>query len=358
MKIFKNMLLIVFAVFFATACNDGIDPITPVDPGEDKEAPVVILKNPTEDVIIPFTDVETDLDIEFEVTDDIEVASVVLSFDGNELGSYNDFKDYRRFLSTVMQEDVALGEHTVQLKATDLSGKETIESLTFEVSNQYVAKYDGEFFYMPFEGGLYMDLLGGLEATVVGEPGFAAGKIGQGYKGAENSYLTYPSTDIVTEMEFSATFWLKIDATDTRSGVLSIGPVEPAGPSDKPSGFGLIREGSATSQKFILLVGNGTNATWVNPGAPATIDPTSKTDWIHFAISISETEAVFYMDGVQVGNAVFTGIDWAGVGNLSIMSGDPNFSGWNHKTERGQIDELRLFNKALTQEEVKTIMGS
>ena len=95
MKIFKNMLLIVFAVFFATACNDGIDPITPVDPGEDKEAPVVILKNPTEDVIIPFTDVETDLDIEFEVTDDIEVASVVLSFDGNELGSYNDFKSER-----------------------------------------------------------------------------------------------------------------------------------------------------------------------------------------------------------------------------------------------------------------------
>nr|MBD3620810.1 LamG domain-containing protein [Sunxiuqinia sp.] len=96
----------------------------------------------------------------------------------------------------------------------------------------------------------------------------------------------------------------------------------------------------------------------VNPCAPATIDPTSKADWIHFSMSISETEAAVYMDGVQVGNTAFTGIDWAGVGDLSIMSGDPNFSGWNHKTERGQIDELRLFNKALTQEEVKTIMGS
>lgn len=362
MKIFKNMLLIVFAVFFATACNDGIDPITPVDPGEDKEAPVVILKNPTEDVIIPFTDVETDLDIEFEVTDDIEVASVVLSFDGNELGSYNDFKDYRRFLSTVMQEDVALGEHTVQLKATDLSGKETIESLTFEVSNKYVAKYDGEIFYMPFEGGLYMELLSETEATVVGEPGFTAGKSRQAYSGAEDAYLTYPTENLLGD-EFSAAFWykIKLDEEPHRAGILVIGPPDPLlplTPNNRKNGFRFFREGNTTNQTFKLNVGNGTADTWVDGGAAASINPSTVTGWIHLAFTISAAECIVYINGEVVKQVPFTGVDWTGCDILSIMSGAPRFTEWNHWSDHSSLDELRLFNKALTQAEVKSVMGS
>ncbi|MEE4286461.1 MAG: LamG-like jellyroll fold domain-containing protein, partial [Mariniphaga sp.] len=147
-------------------------------------------------------------------------------------------------------------------------------------------------------------------------------------------------------------------ASDTRAGILSIGPAEPTGPSDKPSGFGFIREGNATSQKFLLLIGNGTNASWFNPGAPATIDPTVQNGWIHFAISISETEAAFYMNGEQVSQGEFPGIDWTGVGDLSIMSGQPNFSGWDHKAEKGKMDELFLFNKALSQADIQAMMNA
>ncbi|RPD90371.1 LamG domain-containing protein, partial [Aureibaculum marinum] len=52
----------------------------------------------------------------------------------------------------------------------------------------------------------------------------------------------------------------------------------------------------------------------------------------------------------------FPGIDWSNVGDLVIMSGDPNFSGWSHKTEKGQMDELRIFNKALTQSEIQAVV--
>ncbi len=116
----------------------------------------------------------------------------------------------------------------------------------------------------------------------------------------------------------------------------------------------MIREGSDTAQKFILLVGNGTGTTWVNPGAPATIDPTLD-EWVHFGIAISGSNAALYMNGELAGETAFTGIDWTGVGDLVIMSGDPNFNGWNHKTEKGLMDELRLFDKALSQEEVQAI---
>jgi len=53
----------------------------------------------------------------------------------------------------------------------------------------------------------------------------------------------------------------------------------------------------------------------------------------------------------------FAGIDWTGADILSIMSGAPRFTGWNHLSDESYMDELRLFNKALTQEEVQTIMS-
>ncbi|MFV0378658.1 MAG: LamG domain-containing protein [Mangrovibacterium sp.] len=211
-------------------------------------------------------------------------------------------------------------------------------------------------FYMDFNGD-YKDNISGDEATTVGIPTFAygAGISGDAYKGATDSYLTFPSADLATGTSFSTSFWLKIDATATRAGILAIAPESPSDPSQKPSGFGFIREGNASSQKFVLLAGNGTNATWFNPGTPATIDPTVKTGWVHFAVSVASTSAAFYMDGVQVSQGSLSGFNWANVGDLSIMSGAPNFSGWNHKSEPGLMDDLYFFPKALSQEEVSLL---
>jgi hypothetical protein len=216
---------------------------------------------------------------------------------------------------------------------------------------------DQAIFSMNFNGD-YKDAVSKTEATSVGSPDFnySDAIFGYSYQGATDSYLTFPSSDLALGAEFSATFWLKIDASDTRAGIINIAPLNPSSPSDKPSGFGLIREGGATSQKFILLVGNGTNATWVNPGAPATIDPTLN-EWVHLGITISNTKASLYMNGELAGQSDLSGFNWEGVGNLSIMSGDPNFSGWNHKTEKGQMDELYIFKKPLSQAEIQTIMS-
>jgi hypothetical protein len=63
------------------------------------------------------------------------------------------------------------------------------------------------------------------------------------------------------------------------------------------------------------------------------------------------------MGGELVGQSDFTGMDWTGVGDLVIMSGDPNFNGWSHKTEKGQMDELRLYHKTLSQSEIQLSMA-
>ncbi|WP_319499640.1 LamG domain-containing protein [uncultured Draconibacterium sp.] len=357
MKTYNKLFILALILFAFNACDQNyIDGISAVDPGADETAPQVTINFPPEGYEIQTNAAIASVDIDFEVRDDIEIGSISVKIDGAEIASYSEFMDYRVAMRTYTYDNVTTGSHVLSVTATDLDGKTTTATINFAKSPPYVPQYEGEIFYMPFNNE-YRDMVSLNNATVTGSPGFAPGiQGGTSYLGAAESYLTFPSAGLAQGEEFSASFWLKIDASDTRAGILSIAPAEPSSPSDKPSGFGFIREGSETSQKFLLLVGNGTNATWFNPGAPATIDPTVQNGWIHFAISISATEAAFYMNGEQVSQGEFSGIDWSDVGPLSIMSGDPNFSGWNHKTEKGQMDELRLFNKALTQDEVKTIM--
>jgi hypothetical protein len=38
------------------------------------------------------------------------------------------------------------------------------------------------------------------------------------------------------------------------------------------------------------------------------------------------------------------------------MSGVPRFSEWGHRSDLSYMDELRLFDKALTQEEIQALM--
>ncbi|WP_233702697.1 LamG domain-containing protein, partial [Hyunsoonleella flava] len=76
---------------------------------------------------------------------------------------------------------------------------------------------------------------------------------------------------------------------------------------------------------------------------------------MHIAFTISQSEAVVYIDGQVVRQGAFSGVDWTGCDILSIMSGEPRFSGWNHRSDLSFMDELRLFNKALTQSEVTNL---
>lgn len=93
---------------------------------------------------------------------------------------------------------------------------------------------------------------------------------------------------------------------------------------------------------------------WFDGGADADVDPTTG-DWVHFAFSISDVEAVVYINGEVAKQGVFTGIDWTGCDVLSIMSGAPRFTGWNHWSDESLMDELRLFNKAITADEVNLL---
>jgi len=174
MKLIKNIFFVAAAAILAVSCEQGIDPITAVDPGPDASSPVVTFKLPVDNYEIKTGELVSAVKIDFEVTDDIELGNVSVKFDGTDIKTYGsaDYKDYRRLIDTLEYENVTMGSHTISIVAADLAGKTTTKTINISKVPPYSPKYDGEVFYMPFEGD-YMEMISFKSATKVGSPTFA-----------------------------------------------------------------------------------------------------------------------------------------------------------------------------------------
>ena len=233
------------------------------------------------------------------------------------------------------------------------------EKITFTSQPLAPSPYDGQIFYLPFDGD-YTDEESGIAATVVGTPGFSNDAMnGQSYDGASGAYLTFPTTGLLSsEMTFS--FWMKVNSSPDRAGVVTIGPPDPnnpATPNNRNSGFRFFREGSATTQRFKLNVGTGSSDSWFDGGTAADVDATTP-QWVHFAYTIATGQATVYINGEIVSQGALTAVSWQGCDIMSIMSGAPRFTEWGHLSDESLMDEFRIFAKAMTQEEVQTLRAA
>lgn len=359
MKIFSKTIAIISALLFTVACNEGIDPISKVDPGTDETAPQITVNNPKEGMEVKSETDTANLLIQFIVSDDIEIGSVTVSVDGVQIAAYNEFIDYRRYLGEI-DYLVTEGEHMLTIAATDLEGKSsTLDVHFFKASafQAYEPVYPNETLYMPFDGD-YRDYFSGTNANVIGTPGFAGDKVfgDNAYAGASDAYLLLPSDDLETE-EFSAVMWIKPNAVPDRAGILVVGPEDIANPGAenlRTSGFRFFREGSATEQRFKLNVGTGDGESWNDGGV---VNP-SDGEWVHLAFTITATQSSIYINGeLQLQADLASPISWADCNEMSIMSGAPHFNGWNHLSDLSYLDELRTFNKALSQSEIQSIIA-
>ncbi|MDO6819786.1 LamG-like jellyroll fold domain-containing protein [Zobellia sp. 1_MG-2023] len=357
MKNVKYILscLMLTALFYS--CDQGIDALTEVDPGADASAPVITITSPAEGLAVKVNEELATITVKFQAQDDIELGSVEVLLDGNRIGNYNSFKDYRKLIvNDLVYDQLEDGTHQLTVIAKDLDGKSTSEVVNFTKEPAYIRKYPGEILYMPFEGG-YVDLLSFEEAQQIGSPSISEESLaGDGaYAGAEGAYLTL-DPERFKNTELSAIFWVKLNAVPDRAGILAMSPPLNDGRGNVlTSGFRFFRENANGKQRYKLNVGLGDGNSWFDGGEAAEVDPASE-EWVNLAFTISGSEAVVYIDGQIVSQGPLTGIDWTDVNILSIMSGEPNFSGWNHKSDLSLMDELRIFDRAITQDEVKQII--
>jgi hypothetical protein len=351
-----SLILATMALLIVSCTGSYIDDIEPVSPGEDTAPPEVMINFPNEGTQIRVAEETTTLNIEFEVSDDIEIESITLILNGETIRVYDDFLDYRRFVGEHRHENLGNGEHTLTIEARDLSGKTTTESVTFEKVAPYTPIFEGETFYLPFDGD-FMELVSAQNATVEGSPGFVEGIVGRAYRGANNAYLTYPTEGLLHD-EFTAVFWLRPSGDPDRAGILVIGPPDednPENQNNRTSGFRLFREAAGPMQRIKLNIGNGEEDNWFDGGDAADVTP---GEWAHVAITITQTNAAVYINGEVVSEGEFPGIDWTGTDIVSVASGAPRFTEWGHLSETGNLDELRMFNRELTQAEIQAIIAT
>ncbi|MEA1785239.1 LamG-like jellyroll fold domain-containing protein [Arenibacter sp. GZD96] len=359
MKNFKYIFASWLALLLFLGCDQGIDGISKVDPGADLSAPVVKINFPLEGTKIKVLEVVTSITIDFEVTDDIEISAVRILLNGTEIGSFTNFLDFRRVVvSDFVYDNLRDGTHELSIIGTDIEGKTTTATVNFEKEPAYTPKYAGEIFYMPFDGDV-IELVSISPATRVGTPGFYGDSfVGlNAYKGAADAYLTFP-TEGLLGTEFSAAFWYKLDENPDRAGILVVGPPDlanPGNPNNRTAGFRFFRENAGGNQRFKLNVGTGAGESWFDGGAAADVAP--GTGWTHMAFSIAADQATVYINGEIVSQGNFPGIDWSGTDILSIMSGAPRFVEWGHLSDQSAMDELRLFNRSLSQGEIQDIIA-
>jgi hypothetical protein len=99
-------------MFFA--CEEGIDPITPKAPGTDQAPPVINVKFPVDGTTIKVLEEVATLDVDFEVTDDIEIGSIQLDVNGDVFATFDEFIDFRRFLGEASYDKVVDGDHKIE----------------------------------------------------------------------------------------------------------------------------------------------------------------------------------------------------------------------------------------------------
>jgi GH43 family beta-xylosidase len=174
--------------------------------------------------------------------------------------------------------------------------------------------------------------------TLVNGPTFVAGRVGNAVNlDGTNDHVTLPSGIVNGLSNFTIATWVKLDTTGTWRRIFDFGTgttvnmflVPTAGSTIR---FAITTGGSGAEQRI-----NGTAAL-----------PTGV--WKHVAVTRSGNTGTLYVDGVQVGQNTSLTLSPASLGTTT-----QNYIGRSQYADPyldGQLDQFRIYNRALTASEV------
>ncbi len=246
----------------------------------------------------------------------------------------------RMITTTEFIDNSALGgvEYMYKVKAVDKTRNQSEASAVITAKQNdntdgtyLVANYN-------FEDSTFDETENILDAVVVGKALYSAeAKQGTSSFNLSENYLVLPST-IADRKEMTISMWANIgtnDATWQR----------------------LFDFGNGTSQYFFLTPNNGSQMRVVlkNKGTEQILSaPTPSTGWHHFTVTLSTDSIRLYMDGELV----------AGTTEINIRPADftprRNYIGRSQYVADplfvGQVDDIRIYNTAISAEQVKDVM--
>lgn len=211
---------------------------------------------------------------------------------------------------------------------------------------------DGEKLYVAFENKYYLNSISGAPALKTGNPSLGIPKIGNSsFMGAADSYISYPLKGLYSTNGVSFAFWYRVNASPDRAGIITINDNDVNTDDNRKQGLRIFREGNTTKQRIKLNLGIGTGESW-NDGAEINVDG----NWVYIAVTISPNQSKIYFNGVLQNTATYTNFDFSTSNTMVVGSGAPSFAYWNHKSDLSLIDDLRVFDKVLSQTEIQSLM--
>jgi len=218
--------------------------------------------------------------------------------------------------------------------------------------------------YWAFNGSL-IDSVSNTSGVNVGTS-FAVGVVGQALQGADQSYVLFDPGAAITGMHsFTIAYWVN-------SPVNTAGIVGLVNLSNKTGFWGNIdmffENGSTLdAAKLRVHITNGAAETWIaKDGLPNIF-----TKWAHFAVSYDATSETFklYVNGSLIvtqpqpgfgpinftnsGKMVFGAVQFQTHPSLTTAT---DSQGWASYLT-GQMDEVRIYNKAISDLEVAAMFG-
>jgi hypothetical protein len=217
--------------------------------------------------------------------------------------------------------------------------------------------------YWSFNGS-YIDSVSGASGTNTGTT-FSGGIKGQAMQGALNSYVLFtPGTAITTMSSFTITYWVNSPAP-------SVGIIGMVGLAKTDGFWGNIEiffenGGTNTDGKYRAHIQNGANEGWVAKDGIQNLFGV----WTNLALSYNGATSTFklYKDGAlistnvaaglgplaftNIGKMVFGCVQFQTTPSLTSATGSQPWASYL----TGQLDEVRVYNKALTDAEVNSLV--
>ena len=318
----------------------------------DMTKPVVAGTQPPGDVSPPSVAVSAPADgatvfgtttpVSANASDDVGVVGVQFTLDGANLGAEDTSAPYSVSWNTTTATD---GPHTLRAIARDASGKSTTSApvgVTVSNANPPTPGLVAAYGFEETSGPTATDSSGQSNpgTLVNGAARTASGKIGRAidFDGV-NDYVSVAdanSLDLTTGMTLEA--WVQLDTVSSwRTAILK----------EKPGSdiYALYASNSANAPQGEVITGTGAV---VKTGAPP---PLTAGTWTHLAVTYDGTTLRVFQNGAQ--SAAI-----AGTGSIQTSTGALRIGGnliWGEYTD-GRIDEVRVYNRALSAAEITTDM--
>jgi len=159
-----------------------------------------------------------------------------------------------------------------------------------------------------------------------------------------SQYVSMPSSIISTLNDFTISTWIKLDTTSTWSRIFDFG-------KGTSVNMFLTPQSNNGSIRFAITTGGANTEEQINGSLGL-----GSGSWKHIAVTLLGSTGILYVDGVEVGRNTGMTLKPSSLGNTennyigkSQYSSDPYLD--------GQIDEFRIYDRALSSSEVSSLYG-